>query len=104
MTVPSTTQGLRTTRAAIESISRSSTPHADNRPNMRGALMVEQDLKAGTRLWLAPWSKQISGADFILISAEVAVGGPRKRSTTDSVPRWKTAPHRKGRLCGKSEK
>jgi hypothetical protein len=55
------------------------TPRADNRPNMRGALTLEQDLKAGTLL--AAWSKQISGADFISISAEIAIGGPRKRLT-----------------------
>ena len=66
-------------RAAIGSISGSSAPRADNRPNMRGALTVERDLPAGTKLWLAAWSKQISGASYISISAEVAVGGPRKR-------------------------
>jgi hypothetical protein len=49
---------------------------------MRGALTIEQDLPAGTKLWLSAWSKQISGADFISISAEIAVGGPRKRPTT----------------------
>jgi len=48
----------------------------DNRPNMRGA--IEQDLPAGTKLWLSAWSKQVAGADFI--SAEIAGnGGPRKR-------------------------
>jgi hypothetical protein len=40
---------------------------------------VEQDLKAGTRLWLSAWSKLVAGADFISISAEIAIGGPRKR-------------------------
>jgi hypothetical protein len=53
------------------------TPRTDNRPNMRGALTLEQDLKAGSRLWLSAWSKQIAGSDFISISAEIAVGGPR---------------------------
>jgi hypothetical protein len=47
---------------------------------MRGAMTVEQDLPAGTKLWLSAWSKQIAGADFISISAEIAGnGGPRKR-------------------------
>jgi hypothetical protein len=73
------------TRAARGSIAGSSAPRADNRPNMRGALTVEQDLPAGTRLWLSAWSKQISGADFISISAEIAVGGPRKRGNTGQV-------------------
>jgi hypothetical protein len=73
------------TRAARGSISGSSAPRADNRPNMRGALTVEQDLPAGTKLWLAARSKQISGADYISISAEVAIGGPRKRGDTGQV-------------------
>jgi hypothetical protein len=67
------------TRAARGSIAGSSAPRADNRPNMRGALTIEQDLPAGTKVWLSAWSKQISGADFISISAEVAVGGPGKK-------------------------
>jgi hypothetical protein len=67
-------------RAAIGSIAGSSAPRADNRPNMRGALTIERDLPAGTKLWLVAWSKQIAGADFISISAEIAGnGGPRKR-------------------------
>jgi hypothetical protein len=41
------------TRAAVGSIAGSSAPRADNRPNMRGAMTVERNLKAGTRLWLA---------------------------------------------------
>jgi hypothetical protein len=69
------------TRTAIGSIAGSSAPRDDNRPNMRGVLTVEQDLPAGTKLWLVAWSMQIAGADFISISAEIAVGGPRKRLT-----------------------
>jgi hypothetical protein len=42
---------------------------------MRGALTVERDLPAGTRLWLSAWSKQIAGADFISITAEIAGNG-----------------------------
>jgi hypothetical protein len=45
------------TRAARGSIAGSNAPRADNRPNMRGALTVEQDLKVGTKLWLAAWSE-----------------------------------------------
>jgi len=73
------------TRAAVGSIAGSSAARADNRPNMRGAMTVERDLKAGTRLWLAAWSKQIGGADFISISAEVASHGGhnRKRRTNE---------------------
>jgi hypothetical protein len=46
---------------------------------MRGALTIEQDLPAGSKLWLSAWSKQIAGADFISISAEIAGNGGRRR-------------------------
>jgi hypothetical protein len=72
------------TRAARGSIAGSSAPRADNRPNMRGALTIEQDLPAGTKLWLSAWSKE-DPAPWISISAEVAVGGRRKRSAGGSV-------------------
>jgi hypothetical protein len=69
-------------RAAIGSIAGSSAPRADNRPNMRGTLTIEQDLPAGSKLWLAAWSKEVAGADFISISGEVATGGgPRRKPT-----------------------
>jgi hypothetical protein len=46
---------------------------------MRGAITIEQDLPAGTKLWLSAWSKQVAGADFISISAEIAATGERRR-------------------------
>jgi hypothetical protein len=67
-------------RAAIGSIAGSSAPRADNRPNMRGALTLEQDLPAGTKLWLSAWTKE-DPAPWISISAEIAVGGPRQKPT-----------------------
>ncbi len=70
------------TRAAIGSIAGSSAPRADRRPNYRGALTIEQDLPAGTKLWLAAWSKETAGIAWISISAEIAGnGGPRKKPT-----------------------
>lgn len=66
------------TRAVIGSIAGSSAPRADNGPNMRGALTIERDLPAGTKLWLVAWSKE-NPTPWISISAEVAVGGRRKR-------------------------
>lgn len=65
-------------RAAIGSIAGSSASRADNRPNMRCALTIEQDLPSGTKLWLAAWSKE-DPTPWISISAEIAVGGPRKK-------------------------
>ena len=68
------------TRAAIGSIAGSSAPRGDNRPNMRGVITFEQDLPAGTKLWLLVWSRQVAGADFISVADEIAGnGGPRKR-------------------------
>jgi hypothetical protein len=70
------------TRAAIGSISGSSIPRDDRKPTWRGAMTLEQDLKAGSKIWLSGWSRQVSGADFISLSAEVAVGGgPRRKAT-----------------------
>jgi hypothetical protein len=73
------------TRAARGSIAGSSAPRANNAPSMRGEMTVEQDIAAGTKLWLSVWSKQIAGADFISISAEVASHGGhnRKRRTNE---------------------
>ena len=68
------------TRAAIGSITGSSIPRPDRRPTWRGSITVEQNLKAGDKLWLAGWSKETAGAPWISIAAEVAVGGPRKRA------------------------
>ena len=68
------------TRVAIGSITGSSAARVDNRPNMRGGVTVDRNLPVGTKLWLAAWSKRIAGADYISISAEIAIGGPRKRS------------------------
>jgi hypothetical protein len=66
------------TRAARGSIAGSSAPRADNGPNMRGALTIETDLKAGTKLWLSAWTKE-NPAPWISISAEVATHGGRNR-------------------------
>jgi hypothetical protein len=70
---------MMVTRAAIGSIAGSSAPRPDHGPNMRGAITIEQDLPAGTKLWLSAWSKQVAGADFISISAEIAATGGRRR-------------------------
>jgi hypothetical protein len=66
------------TRAAIGSIAGSSAPRPDHGPNMRGAITIEQDLRAGTKLWLSAWSKE-SSAPWISISAEVAGNGGHSR-------------------------
>jgi len=68
------------TRAAIGSIAGSSSPRADHGPNMRGAIAIEQNLPAGTKLWLSAWSKEIHGVPWISISAEIATTGGRNRS------------------------
>jgi hypothetical protein len=67
------------TRAAIGSIAGSSAPRPDNRPDMRGGITIEQDLPAGTKLWLSAWSKETAGAPWISISAEIAATGGRRR-------------------------
>jgi len=31
-------------------------------PNIRGGITIDRDLRAGTKLWLAGWTKTIAGA------------------------------------------
>jgi hypothetical protein len=49
---------------------------------MRGAITLETDLKAGTRLWLSAWWKEVSGCRFLSIAADVATHGGRNRRYT----------------------
>jgi hypothetical protein len=71
------------TRAARGSIAGSSAPRSDNGPNMRGALTVEQDIPAGTKLWLSAWTKE-DPAPWISISGEIATTGGRNRRRRDA--------------------
>jgi hypothetical protein len=71
------------TRAARGSLAGSSAPRADGAPNYRGAMTLEQDLPAGTKLWLSAWTKE-DPAPWISISAEVATTGGRSRKRTTS--------------------
>jgi hypothetical protein len=67
-------------RSGIGSLSGNMNPHRDRSPNFRGSLSVEQDIPAGTKLWLCGWTR--SGPDgcwWISISADVATKGGRAR-------------------------
>jgi hypothetical protein len=46
---------------------------------MRGGMTIEQDLPAGSKLWLSAWSKETVGAPWISISAEIAGNGGYSR-------------------------
>lgn len=52
----------------------------DGLPNLRGALTIDCDLPSGTKLWLVGWTKAVgvNDAEFVSLTARVAVGGPRK--------------------------
>jgi len=52
---------------------------------MRGAITIEQDLPAGTKLWLSAWSKE-NPAPWISISAEIATTGGRNRARQGDSP------------------
>ena len=71
------------TRAAIGSIAGSSAARADNRPNMRGALTIEHDIPAGTKLRLSAGTKE-NPTPWISISAEVTTIGGRNRKLSSS--------------------
>lgn len=66
-------------RVARGSLTGRWAPHAGS-PNIRGSLTLEQDLPAGTKLWLAGWTRTAACCEeFVSIVATVATGGPRKR-------------------------
>ena len=67
------------TRAAIGSIAGSTMVRLDAVPSMRGAITIEQDLPAGTKLWLSAWWRETAGAPWISISGEIASHGGRNR-------------------------
>lgn len=75
-----------TARAARGSLSGAWLARNDRRPNLRGAITVERDLPAGTRLWLSGWTKAARGAEFISLSAEIATNGGRRRRIDDAEP------------------
>jgi hypothetical protein len=74
-------------RAARGSLSGRWSSRADRLPNLRGAITVECDLKAGSKLWLAGWTRRDgTGCEFVSLAGEVAQGGARKsrqRPATD---------------------
>ena len=61
---------------------------ADQRPNMRGTITIERALPAGSRLWVAGWTRTgPGGIEFLSLSVELAGKGDghrRRRSTTIS--------------------
>jgi hypothetical protein len=68
-------------RAARGSLTGRWTARADSLPNLRGAITLERDLPAGSKLWLSGWTRTIGGpygAEYLSISATVAEGRPRK--------------------------
>lgn len=66
-------------RAGRGSLSGRWAPTSDAFPNMRGAITVERDLPAGTRLWLTGWTKTIAGGEFVSLLVEIADKGGRPR-------------------------
>ncbi|MGA7959319.1 MAG: hypothetical protein WB772_02060 [Xanthobacteraceae bacterium] len=40
--------------------------------NIRGGIMIERDLRAGTKLWLTGWTKTIAGGGYVSLLVEVA--------------------------------
>jgi hypothetical protein len=62
--------GAMSERAARGSLTGRWAPRA-GRPNLRGAITIEQDLPAGSKLWLAGWTRTAAGCEEF--------GGPRKR-------------------------
>jgi hypothetical protein len=38
-------------------------PRADGEPNVTGAIVIEHDLQAGSKLWLSGWTRTAAGCD-----------------------------------------
>lgn len=61
------------------------TARDDRLPNLRGALTIEEDIPAGTKLWLSGWTKKVAAGtdcgEFVSLAADIAIGGPRKRKS-----------------------
>jgi hypothetical protein len=41
-------------------------------PNIRGGITIDRDLRAGTKLWLAGWTKTIAGGEYVSLLVEIA--------------------------------
>jgi hypothetical protein len=68
-------------RVARGSLNGRWAPRADGSPNLRGAITLETDMKAGDRLWLSGWTRSAGGGvEFVSLTATRAHGGPRKRT------------------------
>jgi len=54
---------------------------SDRRPNLRGSITLEADMRAGEQLWLSGGTKvePASGAEWISLSVEPAGKGGRAR-------------------------
>ena len=66
-------------RAGRGSLAGRWTARGDGHPNLRGAITLDCDLKAGSKLWLAGWTRSAAGCEeFVALVVSVASGGPRK--------------------------
>ncbi len=58
----------------------------DNKwPNLRGAITLERDMAAGSRLWVTVWTVQTpEGAEWLSLVVDIAGKGgrPRRRDVT----------------------
>jgi hypothetical protein len=64
-------------RAGRGSLTGRWSARADQRPNLTGAITLERDLPAKTRLWLTGWTKTIAGGQAVVLLVEIAEEGGR---------------------------
>lgn len=66
-------------RVGRGSLSSRWSPRGEGAPNLTGAVTIERDLPAGTKLWLGAWTSSAARSDEVLsVVAKVANSGPRK--------------------------
>ena len=51
---------------------------AGNSPSLHGALTIERDLRAGSKLWVSGYVRTVAGAEYLELVATISTGGPRK--------------------------
>src|SRR5437762_6539697 len=64
----------------------------DNKwPNLRGAITLERDMAAGSRLWVTAWTVQTpDGTEWLSLVLDVAGKGGRARSSRRAAQQGKT--------------
>lgn len=65
--------------AAKGSLSKAKDKASENHPDYKGSLTINEDLPAGTKLWLSAWLNQGDNGMYMSIKASVAEDRPPRQ-------------------------